>query len=254
MLSGSPAFAGDDISVLLHSIGHAYKPSFSMLPDVPANVVAALNKAFEKDPAARFADVTDFARALADPSFGEAKATRPLRTPDPAAPDVSIAAPIPAAPPRSRARRAALAAVALLAVAWWALPHAEVPDTPPRPPRIEPTAAASTPTSAPVTVASPIEATAATTMKRPDKPLPQAALDDLDAADRALTDGRLAEAIHLARHSLLFAPSSRAYATLSLAYCAKKDFSNATASFEHVQSADKRRVIAGCQRFGIELE
>jgi serine/threonine-protein kinase len=66
LLTARPAFAGDRMPELIASILHGREePLESLRPDIPAGLRAAVHRCLEKDPANRFADIAQFAMALA---------------------------------------------------------------------------------------------------------------------------------------------------------------------------------------------
>ncbi|MGH7467357.1 MAG: protein kinase domain-containing protein, partial [Longimicrobiales bacterium] len=65
LLAGEPAYSAPSMQELMAQRLTADPPSIRALhPDVPAPVDQAIRRALSRDPAARFADVTEFARAL----------------------------------------------------------------------------------------------------------------------------------------------------------------------------------------------
>jgi tRNA A-37 threonylcarbamoyl transferase component Bud32 len=65
MLTGRPPFEASSVQALLmKQITEVPRPVHEVRPDVPAEVSQALSRALSKDPAARFASMTEFAAAL----------------------------------------------------------------------------------------------------------------------------------------------------------------------------------------------
>jgi serine/threonine-protein kinase len=64
MLAGRPPFQGATLAQLLFQIAYQPAPPLERSADVPRAVAAAVARALAKDPAARFASVMEFARAL----------------------------------------------------------------------------------------------------------------------------------------------------------------------------------------------
>ena len=113
MLSGAPPFAGSAGSIVRQHLTADPPSVCAIRPDVPTAVDEAIHRALSKDPAHRFADMTEFAQALESHETTE-RQRQTLR-------------PSSATPPAPRSRRAvattvgALAAVVLLSggAAWW---------------------------------------------------------------------------------------------------------------------------------------
>ncbi len=65
MLSGQPAFSGENIPVVVFQVVYEQPPKLAELaPDTPPAVIAAIEKAMAKQSAERFASVSDFVEAL----------------------------------------------------------------------------------------------------------------------------------------------------------------------------------------------
>ncbi len=61
MLGGQPAFAGGSLAEVVSRVVHGQPtPLRELAPALPANVLAAVDRALEKDPAARFQDIGSF--------------------------------------------------------------------------------------------------------------------------------------------------------------------------------------------------
>ncbi|PTL77807.1 serine/threonine-protein kinase [Vitiosangium sp. GDMCC 1.1324] len=103
MLAGRPPFSSDSVAELIYRIVHEpAEPLGQRCPDVPAHVVAAVDKALAKKPEERFPDVASFIAELT----GSPLQTLPKPQPRPVArPRVEPAAASPAAaePPRAEA-------------------------------------------------------------------------------------------------------------------------------------------------------
>jgi serine/threonine-protein kinase len=66
MVTGAPAFAGNNLGQLLSAIMHGAPPSASAAnPAVPASVERVIARAMQKNPAARYQDAAEMARDLA---------------------------------------------------------------------------------------------------------------------------------------------------------------------------------------------
>jgi tRNA A-37 threonylcarbamoyl transferase component Bud32 len=66
-LSGQPAFAGDTPVSTAYNVQHTPPPPLAQLrPDLPAPVVAAVERAMERDPAERFSTAAELGAALRD--------------------------------------------------------------------------------------------------------------------------------------------------------------------------------------------
>jgi serine/threonine-protein kinase len=128
MLAGEPPFTATTAQAILAKILTMDAPSITMVRrTVPSNVSAAVAKALEKLPADRFATVSDFAAALADPGFVYAARARTYAA---ASHPGSSAAPLTAAGIDRRAfsALAAVAALALGLAAWGWLRPTPVPE------------------------------------------------------------------------------------------------------------------------------
>ncbi|MSP63718.1 MAG: serine/threonine protein kinase [Myxococcales bacterium] len=65
MLSGKPTFHGENLVAVIFKVVYEAAPSLAALvPSLPKEVVAAVERALAKDPAARFQDVASFVAAL----------------------------------------------------------------------------------------------------------------------------------------------------------------------------------------------
>ena len=64
MLAGRPAFAGETLAQVILAVVHTPTPSLVGLPGVPEHVARAVEKAMEKEPDARFAEVHEMVAAL----------------------------------------------------------------------------------------------------------------------------------------------------------------------------------------------
>nr|WP_232533269.1 MULTISPECIES: serine/threonine-protein kinase [Ramlibacter] len=81
MLAGRAPFDADtDLALMKAQLEQAPPPLRALAPDVPTEVEAAVMRALQKDPSARFQTVAEFSRALAGVDSGAAVATqRPAR-------------------------------------------------------------------------------------------------------------------------------------------------------------------------------
>ena len=82
---------------------------------------------------------------------------------------------------------------------------------------------------------------------------PEAAKDLADA-QAALDAGKHSEAIRLAQHSLFAQKTSRAYAMMTRARCAQGDLGNARAALAQVAARDRSSVLRACAKAGIDLK
>jgi serine/threonine-protein kinase len=77
MLTGNPPHTGASAQqIIMKIVTDTARPVTELRKAVPANVAAAVAQALEKLPADRFVSAQEFARALADPAFAPAGATR----------------------------------------------------------------------------------------------------------------------------------------------------------------------------------
>ncbi len=297
MLAGEPAFSGGNLVAVVFKVVYEPNPSLAKArPDVPPEVVAAVDKAMAKDPAQRFADVASFIEALTG---------RPMQTLDrsknvPSPVDVfartaasgqasPVARAASAAPSTTGARGEVTAAVAPQArKSAWTVPvaigallgaaaagygivrvagskHAGNPVDKPAiavaAPVVDAAVAARPPdlAHAAVAIAPPPE------VKPEVKPehhahapakaeaLPPEVAADLDAAERALAGGNVAESLHLARRTLNVQKSARAFSIITRAYCKQGDLGNAKAAF-HSVGGERGAVLRACKSLGVDLQ
>jgi eukaryotic-like serine/threonine-protein kinase len=86
-----------------------------------------------------------------------------------------------------------------------------------------------------------------------DKPLPPEVELDLQAAEKALSGGDTAGAIHLARRTLTVQKSGKAFAVITRAYCKAGDLGNAKANFNSVSGGERAAVVKACKKSDIDL-
>ena len=290
MLAGRPPFSGDTLAAVIHAIVYVPTPSLALLAtDVPPPVVAAIERALDKDRSARFPDVGSFVKAVTSRSLATAPGTETAARPR------TLVAPEPAAP-TERIRRnkkssmmpiVAVLAVAVLAsvgfVVWknnianretdttpttntpTATPTpsnspsntnspSDTPTPPPKPPE-EPKVEEPKVVEPKLAVKEPKQAKEPKEPKEPKeaKLAPEAAKDLADA-QAALDAGKHSEAIRLAQHSLFAQKTSRAYALITRARCAQGDLGNARAALAQVAARDRPSVVRACAKAGIDLK
>jgi len=155
MLCGVHPFGADVLSVVLYRIVHEPPaPLGTLVPGIPAHVVAAIERGLAKGPAHRFPSVKAFLQALE----GEGRTVTPAPSlTTPLSVSVSVALPAPA---RSLRRRLVAGLGAAAAVAGVAVGAAVVLRRPPPPVAVAP-AASVRPASAPETVPAPAPSAAA---------------------------------------------------------------------------------------------
>jgi len=285
MIAGTPPFSGDTLASVIHAIVYSPTPSLAdVAKDVPPAVVAAIERALDKDRAARFPDVGSFVKAVTSRSLATAPGTETVTRPQP------LAAPEPAAPTERIARKptspmmpvvAAVGVAVLVSVAFvvWKNyyanpdPYAETTTSVPAttatttkadapkvvaPKAAEPQAEAATDEEAKVVVKEAKQARQAKESKEPKQAkeatlVPEAA-KDLEDAEAALDAGKHGEAIRLAQHSLFAQKTSRAHALIARARCAQGDLGNARAALAQVAARDRSSVVRACGKLGVDLK
>src|SRR6266498_420688 len=76
MLAGKPPFTGDTLAAVIHAIVYAPTPPLAALAkETPAAIVAAIERAMEKNRDARFPDVNSFVKAVTSRSLATAPGT-----------------------------------------------------------------------------------------------------------------------------------------------------------------------------------
>ena len=81
MLAGRPAFKGEKIVQVAWQVVHEEPPPLAELaPEVPDAVMAAVERALEKDPAQRFQSAAAFVSALREPAWSAAEIQPSMRT------------------------------------------------------------------------------------------------------------------------------------------------------------------------------
>jgi serine/threonine-protein kinase len=290
MLAGKPPFTGDTLAAVIHAIVYTPTPPLAeqaKAQDLPPAIVAAIERAMEKNRDARFPDVNSFVKAVTSRSLATAPtvaaANEKITRQDPNAPTERI--PRPAEPSRTPVFIAfGIAVVASVAFTVWKLKPREPEEpalvqqtiTPPPPPPSTTTLTASPPPPTNVDTPTPTRAEKAEEAKAeaepakaaPAKDAPRAAKSapakeaplspeaarDLDEAEAALAAGKPGEAVRLAQHSLYTQKSSRAYAVMTRARCAQGDLGNAKASFAHVAPRDRSQVARACGKMDVDLQ
>jgi serine/threonine-protein kinase len=149
LFSGRPPFVGDDPLQILEALRTTTPPRLTELdPRLPAELADVLERALQKEPADRLADLGQMARQLerlqrelAEGGAGQEPMAQPTARPDPPQPAAATTPSAPAAA-REEARRAprvaiatgaVLAAIVVAALYWWlpATPRIHVAGTPP---------------------------------------------------------------------------------------------------------------------------
>ena len=282
MLAGKPPFTGDTLAAVIHAIVYTPTPPLAALApakDVPPAIIAAVERAMEKNRDARFPDVNSFVKAVTSRSLATAPTAQAVRQ-ESAAPTERISREPSRAPVFIAFGLAVLASVGFTV---WKLKPREPEETalpsqttlqtslPPPPstsPPTKPPANTDTPTPARAEKTEAAKADAEPA-KPPAKESPRAvkptaaketaaalspeAARDLDEAEAALEAGKPGEAVRLAQHSLYAQKSSRAYAVITRARCAQGDLGNAKANLAHVAPRDRSQVVRACGKLGVEL-
>jgi len=276
MLAGRAPFMGDTLAAVIHAIVYTPTPPLAAAAkDVPPPIVAAIERALDKNRDARFPDVNSFVKAVTLRSLATAPGSEPLPRPEPAAATERIER-----EPSRRPVWIALGLGVLVSVAFtiWKLQPRE-PDEVPLPTTSTPTPNATTsapppnppsntntPTPTPTAKAEepkadapkaagkdPPRATKTIEASKGKETLSPEAARDLDEAEAALYAGKPADAVRLAQHSLYAQKTSRAYAVIARARCAQGDLGNAKAALAQVSARDRSPVVRACGKLGIEL-
>jgi serine/threonine-protein kinase len=278
MLAGKPPFTGDTLAAVIHAIVYAPTPPLATLAkETPPAIVAAIERAMEKNRDARFPDVNSFVKAVTSRSLATTPGTEQV-----SARPVTVAATerISREPSRTPVyiTFAIGVVVALAFTIWKVMPRepeeaplpqqpaspsttvakTEPPPPPPPPPKADkPTPPANTIAEPPPAEKSTEPKTGPTRkaegVKTKETALPPEAARDLDEAEAALEGGKPADAVRLAQHSLYAQKSSRAYAVIARARCAQGDLGNAKAALAQVAARDRSAVVRACGKLGIEL-
>ena len=276
MLSGRPAFLGASLAeVVFKVVYEPVTPLPQLVPDVPPTVAAAIEHAMQKSASDRYPDVSSFIEALT----GRGLASTDRRGVTQGAP--AIVAPTgertsvdartsnargEVQPPASQqgggkawmffaaavvvGGLGAFGAVELTAKKPAAVKpqqvelHEPVGTKPVDTKPVDTKPADTKPTDTKLHVAKPHDALAA---------IPPEAATIIDAADAAFAAKDMQGAITLARRSMQYAQTSRAYALLTRAHCRNSDLTNARATWIHVGASDKPRVRKDCAASGIDL-
>jgi eukaryotic-like serine/threonine-protein kinase len=272
MLAGRAPFTGDTLAAVIHAIVYTPTPPLAAAAkEVPPPIVAAIERALDKNRDARFPDVNSFVKAVTSRSLATAPGSEPLRRAEAAAPTERIAR------KRSSLGLPITLGVAVLAAVgfmFWkrsmqtpddsALTATTTTPTPAVAPTVEPPKA-----ELPKVEEAKAEEPNAETLKAAVKDTPRAikaieaskgketlspeAARDLEEAEAALAAGKSADAVRLAQHSLYAQKTSRAHAVITRARCAQGDLGNAKAAFAQVSARDRSPVVRACGKLGIEL-
>jgi serine/threonine protein kinase len=272
MLAGKPPFTGDTLAAVIHAIVYAPTPPLAALAkETPPAIVAAIERAMDKNRDARFPDVNSFVKAVTSRSLATAPGTEQVT-----ARPVTMAATerISREPSRTPVyiTFAIGVAVALAFTIWKLNPReteeAALPQQSPStsstvtnaepPPPLRPPPPPSNADDTPTPAAKATEPKAGPTRKADgaktkEIALPPEAARDLDEAEAALDAGKPADAVRLAQHSLYAQKSSRAYAVIARARCAQGDLGNAKAALAQVGARDRAQVVRACGKLGTEL-
>jgi hypothetical protein len=274
MLAGKPPFVGDTLAAVVHAIVYTPTPSLAALAkDTPAPIVAAIERAMDKNRDARFPDVNSFVKAVTSRSLATPHGTKqlPPRTQS-AIPTERVAREPSRAP--VYITFAVGVVVALGFTIWKVTPRQreEVVVAPQAAPVEKPSTSTGTSTPSPEppsntntntdtpTPTAKVEEPKAAPARRADPAtkakevaLSPEAARDLDEAEAALEAGKPTEALRLAQHSLYAQKSSRAYAVIARARCVQGDLGNAKAALAQVAARDRSGVVRACGKLGVEL-
>jgi len=281
MLAGKPPFSGDTLAAVVHAIVYAPTPPLAALaPATPPAIVAAIERALDKNRDGRFPDVGSFVKAVTSRSLATAPGTQTApRPPEAVAPTERI--------DRKGGIHPALWATFALGVAAAVgvvvfkntarpEPEAALPAKTAEPPKTEPPKTEEPKAEEPKAAEPKAEETKpeehpgadrdgsrATKVAQADKgqgakggkeaALSPEAARDLDDAEAALDAGKPGEAVRLAQHSLYTQKSSRAYALMARARCAQGDLGNARAALAQVAKSDRAQVVRACGKLGVDL-
>ena len=269
MLAGRPPFTGDTLAAVIHAIVYTPTPPLAAFAkETPPAIVAAVERAMDKNRDARFPDVNSFVKAVTSRSLATAPGSAQLARPEPAAATERIA--------REPSRTPVwitfgIGVVVAIAFTVWKLKPREpeeavlpntattapatTPEPTPPPKAVEPEQAkpADEPKAAGKEKEGPRPIKSAGAAKESDAKLSPEAARDLDEAEAALEAGKAADALRLAQHSLYAQKSSRAYAVIVRARCAQGDLGNAKAALTHVSARDRSQVVRACGKLGVEL-
>jgi serine/threonine-protein kinase len=290
MIAGTPPFSGDTLAAVIHAIVYSPTPSLAQLAkDVPPAVVAAIDRALDKDRAARFPDVGSFVKAVTSRSLATAPGTETVTRPQP------LVAPEPAAPTERIARKTkspmmpvvvviGLVALGSVGFVLWKNTYPRPDEDPnttaattgstttpkveePKPKAAEPKVAEPKPEAEEPAVVEANDEAPKLVVKEPKPPkeakqpkqpkeatLAPEAAKDLEEAQAALDAGKHGEAIRLAQHSLFAQKTSRAHALIARARCAQGDLGNARAALAQVAARDRSSVVRACGKLGVDLK
>lgn len=292
MYAGEPAFRGDTLESIVYNVVHEPpKPLADRVPGLEPHVVETINRAMSKNPEHRFVDVRDFLDALdgkeprgdkdrvattaqlepADVNVQEVDPTKPL--------PATLDHPLETAPRHRTATWIGVAVLALIAVvSAWSMRDGRLWN---RSPVVTPTrdlvtsaspaesatateagSAGTSPTAVATTPASPVSPQPTAVKTRtpvpavtPVSPVTETAevREKLDRVAKLYDDAEYAEALRIARQSLILQETPRGYRYITLCHCALADLGNAKASFFRVATADRASVQSACATLGIDL-
>jgi hypothetical protein len=287
MLSGQPAFAGENLAqVVFKVVFEDPAPLAQIAPGVPPDVRHAIEKALAKDPAQRFADVTSFVAALtgrpmhslergaAPAPAGEAFAATMQSGNPPPATTPSFRGEVTAPKPPRRGRKTIIpVAIALFGAAVAILvARGQRNDDAPRAtatterPAVVPAATPPAPPPEPVAVTPPPDAGRPAVATPPPPPRkddddsraeesePETVRADLDAAKDAIDAKDWKKALFLIDRALKKRNAARGQMLKLMAYCGKGDLSMANAQLHSIRKGDLKRAKKKCAEMGLELQ
>ncbi len=278
ILSGRFAFDGESLTTVLYRVVHEQpKPLNQLAPNVPAHVVATVERAMAKDPAARFQDVAQMMQALRGEVPADVPHPRALPTAQAQAlkPDAGVTLLVDLAKVKKGRSGlyigAAVATVALAAAVWRFQPRGDAPaplpataiadattaDPPPPPPPPPPPAEVEpAPDPTPPTTNTPPTTTARPeTVTKPKVPVKESAAVKslLDEAQDLYDTGKYDLAVERARQALNREDTPRAHLLVALAYCQLSSLGDVRAELYSVRPADRPQVVKACKGRGIDL-
>ncbi len=248
LLTGQQAFRGDTLASTLYQVVHAEPEGLDLLnKEYSASMVTTFRHALAKDPAQRFASVSEFIEELKQ-GFSEQTEERPsslLSKPSTSSKTGFIKI---------------LGAVAIVAGLTWLI----LPSKPTEPPPAK---------IAPKKQAAPVKKIETTpelplpepepepiTPTKPTRPPKKKSTDD-GQLDEILYEARqnfdrknYRETIRLGQQSLLLTPTGRAHLLMTLSYCALGELSKAQLSYKKIPTSRRPGTLSHCRHFGMELE
>lgn len=273
ILTGRFAFDGESLTTVLYRVVHeAPKPLSELAPNVPAHVIATVERAMAKSPADRFHDIAQMMQALRGEVAANVPHPRELPTGQAQAltpgADGTLLVDL-AKVKKSRSWLyigAAVATVALAIAVWRFQPKSDVaapvpaiadsvkvdpttPDPgatevpPPPPPPPPPPAEVKTP------VANTEPATKAKVVTKESAPVKAL----IDEAQNLYNTGKYDLAVERARQALNREDIPRAHLLVALAYCQLSSLGDVRAEMYSVRAEDRAQVVKTCKGRGIDL-